>query len=1108
MPADFSKRPPKILVHPASEHASGFYRMSSPAMAMRANGVATTLVERGFRSAQDIAALNPDVIVVQHPYTKTELDALRAYRNACPNAHIVYEIDDKLWDVPESNGRGHLIPAGIRSHLRRGMQLCDAVVTTTRTLAGRLRTEIKCRDPVVVPNFLTQRFFNECAAGRSDNRRKPPHAKPRVGWAGGTSHAAELNALADLIRATADRVQWVFMGSSPVGVEGLVEIHAAVGYDAYPRALTDLDLDLAIAPFGHTDFDNCKSDLRVLEFAAAGFPVLSNACYGLSVIGMQFDQDPAIAAERLVRFLPGGADADYCAAQGALLHEWAKSERTLEKHLDTWLRAWLPIGAALFSPHEAADPTGVFARLSGTASISSASNDGDYPMVGRFTPITPEQADDIKLAAGPLDLWPAAIPHGPNATLSRAALARVGEPDFKRYADRNVALMEWGARCLEIGLKHVVDPGAFTRVAEPPKIDDDTIRQMREVMQWHPRLADAMNAVAEDKPYAEARAELDFAFSRITYEAPPTESYAQWHEMHYGRGSLRHQAQDAAVKTLGDKAPKPVWSHGISWVLADDVEESWVVLYTDGSLDMAQMATMQLAISENPDAALLYADHDHIGKDGQALHPFFKPDFNYELLLAIDYITPVCAFRRDLLAQVYVEGESLFATLLRYIEAHAWLNGAPDASKIVHVPQVLAHLPLHLEDPAARQGAVVEHLLRTGQPAAVGRHPAYAPALQVRFLPSTDLRVRVAVIATDRTRTARCLRSMSANRSALPYDLRLVGDVWVRELADGEPTVADLDSAVADREYDVLVVIEDCVEVLDGAMIGDMAALAARQGVGMVGVKMLAADHKTVAHGGVLLGTEPTVYVFEGMPVENPGINGRAVLTAEWSAVSSACYAIRREVLESVAADGPHIDWCESLGSAGLRNIVCATTPAVLHGRPDGEAADLSGFATDPQVNANVRPTAFLTQPALLPPPLPWLSEDDQQQIASPQRVLLVNGDLDTARKLFSEGYLCFLATVTGGEIVIDGPQMPNVKPFDIAGDAPRLLDALRGLDIQTITLADAAGVSVAGLVALLALERASEGAITVAWPEAPGGEQNVANVVRSAVLKHLTEPA
>jgi hypothetical protein len=47
----------------------------------------------------------------------------------------------------------------------------------------------------------------------------------------------------------------------------------------YPQALARLDLDLAIAPLEIHAFNECKSNLRLLEYGAMGWPVICTDIY-------------------------------------------------------------------------------------------------------------------------------------------------------------------------------------------------------------------------------------------------------------------------------------------------------------------------------------------------------------------------------------------------------------------------------------------------------------------------------------------------------------------------------------------------------------------------------------------------------------------------------------------------------------------------------------------------------------------------------------------------------------------------------------------------------------------------------------------------------------
>jgi glycosyltransferase involved in cell wall biosynthesis len=100
-------------------------------------------------------------------------------------------------------------------------------------------------------------------------------SKPRVGWGGGTSHQGDLEVIAEVVRELADEVEWVFFGMCPDELRPYIhEFHGLIDLDSYPAKLASLNLDLALAPLEFHIFNECKSNLRLLEYGACGYPVV------------------------------------------------------------------------------------------------------------------------------------------------------------------------------------------------------------------------------------------------------------------------------------------------------------------------------------------------------------------------------------------------------------------------------------------------------------------------------------------------------------------------------------------------------------------------------------------------------------------------------------------------------------------------------------------------------------------------------------------------------------------------------------------------------------------------------------------------------------------
>ena len=110
--------------------------------------------------------------------------------------------------------------------------------------------------------------------GLSPKRR--PEGRPRVGWAGAIGHQGDLELIAQrrrgdprggrlgVLRACA-RTRCARWSPSTTSGSPLVD---------YARTLASLDLDLAVAPLAPHPFNECKSNLRLLEYGVLGYPVL------------------------------------------------------------------------------------------------------------------------------------------------------------------------------------------------------------------------------------------------------------------------------------------------------------------------------------------------------------------------------------------------------------------------------------------------------------------------------------------------------------------------------------------------------------------------------------------------------------------------------------------------------------------------------------------------------------------------------------------------------------------------------------------------------------------------------------------------------------------
>ncbi len=340
--SDFSWQPlpwrpmPRVLAHPADPWGSGQYRVIQPFEALRAAGHAEGALYATLLDPVEQARIDPDVVVLQRRISDEDLERMRRMPRFS-KALRIYELDDYLPNLPAKSAHREHMPRDILRTLRQAFARVDRVVVSTPALAealAGLHPDIR-----IAGNRLPPGWWRGLPAPR---RGSGP--RPRVGWAGGVGHTGDLEMVADVVAELAREVDWVFFGMCPERLRPHVaEFHPGVDIQAYPRYLARLDLDLAIAPLEQNRFNECKSNLRLLEYGACAVPVVCS-----DVGPYRDDALPVTRVRNRHRDWVGAireqlADAGARAAAGdalrAVVHrDWMLADAGLAQ----WQAAWLP----------------------------------------------------------------------------------------------------------------------------------------------------------------------------------------------------------------------------------------------------------------------------------------------------------------------------------------------------------------------------------------------------------------------------------------------------------------------------------------------------------------------------------------------------------------------------------------------------------------------------------------------------------------------------------------------------------------------------------------------------------------------------------------------
>ncbi|MEE1903537.1 MULTISPECIES: hypothetical protein [unclassified Pseudomonas] len=327
---------PTIIAHAADRQGCGNYRVIQPLDALNSEGLAEGLLAWNFLSPTELERYQPDSIILQRQVGDEQIEQMRRM-HAFSKAFKVFELDDYLPNLPlKSVHRAHM-PTDILRSIRRGLTYVDRFVVSTQPLAeafAGLHDDI-----IVVPNTLDTRYWKGLSSLRQQSR------KPRVGWAGGASHTGDLEVIADVVKELANEVEWVFFGMCPDKLRPYVhEYYEGVSIDQYPVMLARMNLDLALAPVEQNLFNECKSNLRLLEYGACGFPVIASdvRCYqGYNDLPVTLVKNRFRSWVEAIRMHL--ADLDATAKAGDALRNAVLGGWMLEgDNLSNWRKAWLP----------------------------------------------------------------------------------------------------------------------------------------------------------------------------------------------------------------------------------------------------------------------------------------------------------------------------------------------------------------------------------------------------------------------------------------------------------------------------------------------------------------------------------------------------------------------------------------------------------------------------------------------------------------------------------------------------------------------------------------------------------------------------------------------
>ena len=354
---------------------------------------------------------------------------------------------------------------------------------------------------------------------------------------------------------------------------------------------------------------------------------------------------------------------------------------------------------------------------------------------------------------------------------------------------------------------------------------------------------------------------------------------------------------------------------------------------------------------EKDKADVVYTDEDKVTSDlKEHFQPHFKPDFNPDLLCSNNYICHLFVVKRSLALKLggqdpAYDGAQDYDFIFRCTE---------EAEKIVHIAKILYHWRVHQASTAdnptskmyafdAGKRAIEAHLQRIGAKAEVS-HTKDLGFYRVKYQVQGNPKVSIVIPNKDEKETLKkCLESIWQKTTYSNYEIILVeNNSTTREIRDyyqeldgkngvrvvywdkefNYSAINNFGISYAKGEY--ILCLNNDITVISPEWMEELLANCQRPEVGIVGARLYYPDN-TIQHAGIVLGMGGCAgSLFVGLARSRGGYLHKAALQQGLSAVTAACFMVKKEAFEKVggfeeklAVAFNDVDFCLKVRHAG-----------------------------------------------------------------------------------------------------------------------------------------------------------------------------------------------
>lgn len=280
----------KVLIAHADEGGCGHYRLLWPADVLRNEGHEITIDGGGDTihatwspdgTVTSVEPIDADVVIFQRPLTAHVADAIPFIQKN--GSAVVVELDDDFWSIDRRNAAAadahpENNPYRNHQHLTRACKAADLVTVSTPALAKKIPNQVRILRNMIPESYLAATVKDDAPWHKFEGRTAI------VGWTGSPkTHPGDLAVMGTSLVHSVRKTGAVFFAIGSARTGGAVGFapgesaftgHADdpdatwVPLDEYPRVIKGLDI--GIVPLRMSEFNEAKSYLKGLEYAALG----------------------------------------------------------------------------------------------------------------------------------------------------------------------------------------------------------------------------------------------------------------------------------------------------------------------------------------------------------------------------------------------------------------------------------------------------------------------------------------------------------------------------------------------------------------------------------------------------------------------------------------------------------------------------------------------------------------------------------------------------------------------------------------------------------------------------------------------------------------------